>query len=321
MVSVFCDDEFLEHLTGARHPERPDRILAIRQAIALMPEPHRVTWEQPTATHLRSPLPWIEQVHTESYVRSVQQICEAGGGHVDADTPVSRQSYEVALLAVNAWIDGVDQARKGLPCFVAARPPGHHALADRGMGFCLLNNATIAATYALAQEASAQEALAQGNEDLQLAREYRVAILDWDVHHGNGTQAIVENHPQIAYCSLHEMPNYPGTGRASETGGFGNVLNVPMEAGSNGADYDRAFESKVMPFLRSFAPDLIIVSAGYDAATDDPLSRINLLPEDYGRMTRSVLSLTRCVVFGLEGGYDLDALGQCVAATLEACLA
>ena len=308
MVTIFCDDEFLEHLTGARHPERPDRILAIRQAIALMPEPRQVTWEKPTPTHLRSPLPWIEQVHTESYVRSVQQICEAGGGHVDADTPVSRQSYEVALLAVNAWMDGIDQARKGLPCFVAARPPGHHALADRGMGFCLLNNAAIAATYALAQENS------------QLAREYRVAILDWDVHHGNGTQAIVENHPQIAYCSLHEMPNYPGTGLASETGRFGNVLNVPMAAGSDGADYDRAFESQVMPFLRSFAPDLIVVSAGYDAAAADPLSRINLLPEDYRRMTRSVLSLTRCVVFGLEGGYDLDALGQCVVATLEACL-
>ena len=308
MVSVFCDDEFLEHLTGARHPERPDRILAIRQAIALMPEPHRITWEKPTATNLRSPLPWIEQVHTESYVRSVQQICEAGGGHVDADTPVSRQSYEVALLAVNAWIDGIDQARKGLPCFVAARPPGHHALADRGMGFCLFNNAAIAATYALAQE------------DLQLARDYRVAILDWDVHHGNGTQAIVENHPQIAYCSLHEMPNYPGTGRASETGRFGNVLNVPMAAGSDGGDYDRAFESKVMPFLRSFAPDLLIVSAGYDAAGADPLSRINLSPEDYGRMTRSVLTLTRSIVFGLEGGYDLAALGQSVVATVEACL-
>ena len=310
MVTVFCDDRFLEHLTGAGHPERPDRISAIRQAIALMPQPHRVTWEKPTDVSLRSPLPWIEQVHTEAYVRSIQQLCDAGGGYLDGDTPVSGQSYEVALLAVNAWLDGVDQARKGLPCFVAARPPGHHALADRGMGFCLLNNAAIAATYALAQ----------GNEDLRSGGEYRVAILDWDVHHGNGTQAIVENHPQIAYCSLHEVPNYPGTGRASETGKFGNVLNVPMAAGSDGGDYDRAFESKVMPFLRSFAPDLIIVSAGYDAAAADPLSRINLCPDDYKRMTRSVLGLTRCVVFGLEGGYDLEALGQCVVATIEACL-
>ena len=306
MVTIFYNDEFLEHRTGAGHPERPDRLLAIRQAIALMPQSHQVTWEKPTDAHLRSPLPWIEQVHTAPYLRSLQQICEAGGGHLDGDTPVSKQSYEVALLAVNAWMDGIDRARKGLPCFVAARPPGHHALADRGMGFCLLNNAAIAATYALDQAASAQE--------------YRVAILDWDVHHGNGTQAIVENHPQIAYCSLHEVPNYPGTGRENETGKFGNVLNVPMSAGSEGVDYDRAFESKVMPFLRSFAPDLMIVSAGYDAAAADPLSRINLWPEDYRRMTRSVLALTRCVVFGLEGGYDLDALGQCVVATIEACL-
>ena len=311
MVTIFYTDEFLEHRTGARHPERPDRLLAIRQAIALMPQSHQVTWEKPTDAHLRSPLPWIEQVHTASYLRSLQQLCEAGGGHLDGDTPVSRQSYEVALLAANAWMDGIDRARKGLPCFVAARPPGHHALADRGMGFCLLNNAAIAATYALDQAALDQSASAQ---------EYRVAILDWDVHHGNGTQAIVENHPQIAYCSLHEVPNYPGTGRENETGKFGNVLNVPMAAGSEGVDYDRAFESKVMPFLRSFAPDLMIVSAGYDAAAADPLSRINLCAEDYRRMTRSVLALTRCVVFGLEGGYDLDALGQCVVATIEACL-
>ncbi len=314
MVTVFSDDRFLEHLTGAGHPERPDRLLYIRQAIALMPQSHQITWEKPTDVRGRSPLPWIEQVHTASYLRSLQQLCASGGGYVDGDTPVSEQSYEVALLAVNAWMDGTDQARQGLPCFVAARPPGHHALNDRGMGFCLLSNAAIAATYALDRAALDRAALDHGTQD------YRVAILDWDVHHGNGTQAIVENHPQIAYCSLHEVPNYPGTGRASETGKFGNVLNVPMASGSDGADYDRAFESKVMPFLRSFAPDLVIVSAGYDAAAADPLSRINLCAEDYRRMTRSVLALTRCVVFGLEGGYDLDALSQCVVATVEACL-
>ena len=316
MVTVFYDDRFLEHLTGAGHPERPDRLLAIRQAIVLMPQSHQVTWEKPTDTHLRSPLPWVEQVHTASYLRSLRQIGEAGGGHVDGDTPMSEQSYEVALLAVNAWMDGIDRARKGLPCLVAARPPGHHALNDRGMGFCLLNNAAIAAIYALAKGELDHDEL----DHDEFRQDYRIAILDWDVHHGNGTQAIVENHPQIAYCSLHESPNYPGTGRASETGKFGNVLNVPMAAGSDGADYERAFESQVMPFLRSFAPDLVIVSAGYDAAAADPLSRINLRPEDYRRMTRSVLTLTQCVVFGLEGGYDLDALGQCVVATVEACL-
>ena len=125
MVTIFYDDRFLEHLTGAGHPERPDRLLAIRQAIAIMPEAGQISWERPTAISSRSPLPWIEQVHTAPYLRSLRQICAAGGGHLDGDTPVSEQSYEVALLAVNAWMDGIDQARKGLPCFVAAEKAQH----------------------------------------------------------------------------------------------------------------------------------------------------------------------------------------------------
>jgi acetoin utilization deacetylase AcuC-like enzyme len=303
MLQVFYDATFLEHQTGPFHPESPDRLLAIQAAIASMAQVQQISWQTPTAVQDRSPLPWIERVHDPAYVRSLQQLCAQGGGYVDEDTPVSAASYDVALLAVNAWLDGVDRARAGSPCFVIARPPGHHALTERGMGFCLLSNAAIAAHYALAQ----------GCE--------RVAILDWDVHHGNGTQAIVEQHSQIFYCSLHEFPHYPGTGMASETGGFNNVLNVPMNAGSHGADYDRAFELQVMPFLRSVNPDLLIVSAGYDAAAADPLSSINLMPTDYGRMTRSILSLTRSVLFGLEGGYDLNALGESVVATIEACLA
>ncbi len=302
MVAVFCDDQFLEHLTGRFHPESPDRILAIRGAINRMLSSDCITWHRPTTVNLRSPRPWIEQVHDLTYVEALSRLCAQGGGYLDQDTPVSPQSYEVALRAVNAWLDGVEVARRGSPCFVAARPPGHHALRDRGMGFCLLNHAAIAAHYALAQGCD------------------RVAIVDWDVHHGNGTQAIVENHPQIAYCSLHEFPHYPGTGRATETGKFKNVLNIPMEAHSDGGDYDRAFALQVMPFLRSFNADLIIVSAGYDAAAADPLSSINLTPADYGRMTRSLLTLTRSIIFGLEGGYNLEGLGQSVVATIEACL-
>jgi acetoin utilization deacetylase AcuC-like enzyme len=306
MLTVICDAAFLEHKTGAFHPESPNRIAAIKEAIDGMALRDQIRWQIPTSMSVGSLLSWIEGVHDATYLRSLQQLCAQGGGHVDGDTPVSASSYAVALLAVNAWMDGVDRAREGSPCFVVARPPGHHALHDRGMGFCLLNNAAIAAHYALAQ----------GCE--------RVAILDWDVHHGNGTQALVEHHPQIAYCSLHEFPHYPGTGGASDTdtfnGAFNNVLNIPMNAGSDGRDYDRAFESQVMPFLRSVAPELVIVSAGYDAAAADPLSNINLMPMDYGRMTRSVLSLTRSIVFGLEGGYDLDALGASVVATIEACL-
>jgi acetoin utilization deacetylase AcuC-like enzyme len=226
-----------------------------------------------------------------------------GGGALDADTPVSAQSYEVALLAVNAWLDGVDRVlSSGEPAFVLARPPGHHATPETGMGFCLLSNAAIAAIYALQQGAK------------------RVAILDWDVHHGNGTQMIVAQQPQIYYCSLHEFPHYPGTGRADEHGALHNLLNIPMSAGSTFQDYRAVFESQVIPFLQRAQPDLLIVSAGYDANAADPLSNMALQPEDYGQLTTACLAVTRAILFGLEGGYDFDSLGRSVVATIGACL-
>ncbi|NEO46041.1 MAG: histone deacetylase, partial [Moorea sp. SIO4A3] len=188
--------------------------------------------------------------------------------------------------------------------FVLARPPGHHAERQRGMGFCLFSNAAIAAYYALEQS---------GVE--------RVAILDWDVHHGNGTQDVVERDARIAYISLHQSPCYPGTGQASEQGFHNNVLNLPMAPGSTLADYQPMFEQKVMPCLTKFQPDLLIVSAGYDANAADPLANIALQPEDYGLFTNYCLQLTRRIVFGLEGGYELTALAQSVVATIEACLA
>jgi acetoin utilization deacetylase AcuC-like enzyme len=171
------------------------------------------------------------------------------------------------------------------------------------MGFCLFSNAAIAAHYALTQPEI-----------------HRVAILDWDVHHGNGTQASVEHHPQIAYCSLHEFPHYPGTGAANERGDYNNVLNVPMGAGSTLADYQPLFEQKIVPFLKNFQPDLLLVSAGYDAVRDDPLASICLDPEDYGVFTDYCLQMTPRILFGLEGGYDFSALAQSVVATLERCL-
>jgi acetoin utilization deacetylase AcuC-like enzyme len=231
-------------------------------------------------------------------------ISNRGGGYLDADTPVSPRTFEVAQLAVSAWLDGVDSVlQTGAPGFVLSRPPGHHALSDRGMGFCIFANAAIAAFYALE------------HPDVS-----RVAILDWDVHHGNGTQAIVETHPAIAYCSLHESPQYPGTGAADERGFHQNVLNVPLRPGSTIADYQAAFAQVVIPFLKTFQPDLLIVSAGYDANQADPLAGICLHPQDYGLLTAACLQLTRKIVFGLEGGYDLEALAQSVAATIETCL-
>lgn len=304
MLPILYSDRFLEHLTGPYHPERPERLTAIKTALENTPWADQLQWLPPTSLTQRDPLAWINTIHTTSYIQQVQALAEAGGSYLDPDTVVSPHSYEVALLAVNAWLDGVDQVlAHQFPAFVLARPPGHHAVQETGMGFCLFSNVAIAAHYALTQS---------GIE--------RVAILDWDVHHGNGTQAVVEAHPQIAYCSLHQSPCYPGTGTVGETGLHGNVLNLPMPAGSTLADYEPQFRDKIMPFFQDFKPDLLLVSAGYDANAADQLADINLLPQDYGVFTQYCLQLTSQVLLGLEGGYDLSALAQSVVSTIEVCL-
>ncbi|MBM0740297.1 histone deacetylase [Phormidium sp. CLA17] len=304
MLPVIYSDEFLLHETGYFHPEKPDRLTAIKKVLLAAPWANQLDWQIPTPIALRPIMADIERVHTSHYISTVQQLADQGGGYLDADTPVSSQSYEVALLAVSAWRDGIDQVIKTKnPAFVLARPPGHHALSDRGMGFCLFSNAAIAAFYALQQP---------GTD--------RVAILDWDVHHGNGTQAIVETHSNIAYCSLHESPQYPGTGAADDRGVSNNVLNIPLQSGSAIAQYQSAFEQQIIPFFTHFQPDLLIISAGYDANQADPLAGICLRPEDYSIFTQHCLQITRNILFGLEGGYDLDALAQSVAATLQPCL-
>ncbi len=301
MFSLIYSDEFLEHLTGRGHPEKPERLSAIATALRSSAFSQQIEWISPTPVSENSPIPLIEEIHSPRYIRKVKEIAADGGGFLDTDTYVSPRSYDVALLAVNAWLDGVDIALEtGKPAFVLARPPGHHAESDYAMGFCLFSNAAIAAFHALKK-----------------SEVNRVAILDWDVHHGNGTQAIVENNPQIAYCSLHQYPCYPGTGKSSERGINNNVLNLPIPPGSDIRIYQPAFEKEVLPFLSSFQPDLLIVSAGYDANADDPLARINLQPQDYGLFTQYCLKVTSKIVFGLEGGYDLAALSQSVVATVE----
>lgn len=306
MLKVIYSDEFLKHKTGLFHPERPERLTAIVNALKAAPWAEQLQWQLPTPVGKRENLiqEMLETVHTETLIQRIQAIAVNGGGYVDGDTPVSADSYDVARLAVSAWLDGVEQVLvTGHPAFILARPPGHHAEADRGMGFCLFSNAAIAAYYGLRQP---------GVE--------KVAILDWDVNHGNGTQALVENHPQIAYCSIHQSPCYPGTGYAEERGSYNNILNVPMSPGSTIELYKPAFERQIIPFLQGFQPDLLIISAGYDANEDDPLASISLRPQDYGLFTEYCLQVTHRIVFGLEGGYDLPSLSQSVVATLEKCL-
>lgn len=304
MFPVIYSEDFLLHDTGYGHPEKPARLTAIVKALQQVAWQDQINWHTPTPITQREVLPYIQAIHSQKYIDTLQQIAESGGGYLDLDTPVSTRSYEIALLAVSAWLDGVDLVlTNNNPAFVLARPPGHHATRETGMGFCLFSNAAIAANYALQQPGI-----------------NRVAILDWDVHHGNGTEAIVENNPQIAYCSLHQYPCYPGTGQASDRGSHQNVLNIPMVAGSTIIEYQSAFEQQVIPFLTKIQPDLLIVSAGYDANALDPLAEIALQPQDYGVLTKFLLSITRRLLFGLEGGYHLEALAKSVVTTINCCL-
>ncbi len=323
MLSVIYSEQFLSHNTGRFHPERPQRLTAIVEALQQAPFADQLLWQEPTPVITgddipptlqvpppenpeiaRHVIPPILEVHSLQHVERIAKLARRGGGFLDSDTTVAEASYDTALLAVSAWLDGVDQVLDcGRRAFVLARPPGHHAERKTGMGFCLFSNAAIAAHYALTKP---------GID--------RVAVLDWDVHHGNGTQEILQDHPQLAYCSLHQSPCYPGTGYPEEVGKYNNVLNIPMNPGSNIHQYTPAFEEKVIPFLTKFAPDLLIISAGYDAAKDDPLAAINLLPEDYYAFTKYCLQVTPKICFGLEGGYHLGALSASVAATIQACL-
>ena len=308
-LTIVYSDEFLLHDTGWGHPERADRLRAIVAALRAAPFCDRLQWQTPqpiavSADPLDRVTRAIEQAHDRDYIQQVRTLANRGGGQLDMDTPVSPRSYEVARLAVQAWLEGLERAiATEQPVFVAARPPGHHALRHRGMGFCIFANAAIAAFTAL--------------EHPQIQR---VAIVDWDVHHGNGTEAIVRDHPQIAYCSLHQSPAYPGTGHPQPTDGD-RLLNLPVPPNATGADYQTTVTDRLLPFLQAFAPDLLIISAGYDANRDDPLAQVQLQPTDYAWLTRSILSITRRAVFGLEGGYDLDSLAQSVCETIATCLA
>ena len=294
----------LEHLTGPGHPERPERIRAVEQALA---EPAFDALERklaPLATQADLCL-----AHAADYVAAIAQATPREGFlRLDADTLMSPGTLEAAMRGAGGARLAVDEvfAGRAANVCVAIRPPGHHAERAVPMGFCFFNNAAIAARHAQA---------AHGAE--------RVAIVDFDVHHGNGSQAIFWGDANVMYASTHEMPLFPGTGAKGERGAHNQIVNAPLSAGDDGEVFREAFETALAPRLAAFSPDLIVVSAGFDAHRRDPLGNIKLVEADYGWVTRRLMGLAeKCcggrIVSLLEGGYDLQGLSRSAATHVEA---
>jgi len=278
------------------HPERPDRLRACVSALETCGFSHKFNWISPRLA-TEGELKWI---HTKEHIENVKQVCKLDGGYLDPDTPVCSESYNIALKSAGAWLDGVNEILTGNSALILSRPPGHHAEADRAMGFCLFSNAALAAVYALKQNMI-----------------NKVAIFDWDVHHGNGTQHIIQSNPYIAYTSIHQFPFYPGTGSQIEKGDFNNVLNIPVPSGFGSKEYKQIFDEQIFPFFQNFCPDMLIISAGFDAHRNDPLAGINLEAEDFAYMTKRLLEIQPNFLVGLEGGYNLVALEECVVGVCE----
>lgn len=299
VTRLYTHPVYLEHLTPPGHPERPDRLRAIERVL----EDERFALldrcEAP-----RGDAATILYAHPQSHLDKVREaIPEEGLARIDADTSVSPKSWDAALTAIGAANAAVDAvfAGEASNVFVASRPPGHHAEKTAAMGFCLFNNAAIAARHAQRRH---------GAE--------RVAIVDWDVHHGNGTQDIFWDDPTVLYCSTHQMPLYPGTGAKDETGA-GNVVNAPLAAGDRGEQFKDAFRARILPAIDDFRPDLIVVSAGFDAHYRDPLAELELTEQDFDWATAEVMDragryASNRLVSLLEGGYDLHGLAFSVAA-------
>ncbi len=285
------------HDTGWGHPEHVGRLRAITRALRLDPEFFH------TVDHLEgrhATIDELEIVHDPAYIRSIEEITGKGGGRLDTDTVVSSGSWDAATAGAGCVLTAVDLSVSGVHTrsFSAVRPPGHHAVRDRAMGFCLFGNVALAAHYARKKHGL-----------------NRILIVDWDVHHGNGTQALVENEPDIHFVSMHQWPWYPGTGAAEDRGPHDSIWNVPRAPGLPRADYMTSLETAIDAATKGFVPDLILISAGFDSLAGDPLGGFTLEVEDFEALTHSLVARANSwcggrVVCALEGGYAPDRLAQ-----------
>ena len=299
---------FREHDTGPGHPESPSRYQVVMDAL----RGDAALWSSLVEVQAREAARGdIQAAHSPQLYKQVERVVSEGIGYLDADTIVSMRSFDAARHAAGAPCQAIDLIMKGEVnnAFVPVRPPGHHATEERAMGFCLFNNVAVAARYAQ-----------QHYPDIE-----RVAIVDWDVHHGNGTQGIFYDDPSVYFFSAHQYPWYPGTGSRGEKGtgrGLGYTLNLPLRAATPAADQKRGFEAALDEMSASFKPDLIIISAGFDSHVGDPLGQLLLQDEDFVELTRAVKqwAASSCqgrLVSCLEGGYNLETLGETVRAHVE----
>jgi acetoin utilization deacetylase AcuC-like enzyme len=294
----------LDHLTAPGHPERPDRIRAIEQALGES-RFDRLSREQAPEGSLDS----VTLCHNEHYIEELRHIAPASGLiYLDGDTSMSPGTWEAVMRGVGGAVAATDAVMSGAHhnAFVAMRPPGHHAEISKPMGFCFFDNAAIAARHA-------QRTYGIG----------RAAVVDFDVHHGNGTQDIFWADKTVMYCSTHQMPLFPGTGARGERGEHDNIVNAPLSAEDGSAKFRAAFENAILPQLQKFAPELIVISAGFDAHYRDPLASLNLKADDFGWVTRKLMDIADTsaggrIVSVLEGGYDLQGLQESVEAHVTA---